>query len=296
MGTPTTTDVSGLMLVDKPAGVTSHDVVALVRRVAGGARAGHAGTLDPFATGLLVLLLGRATRLVSYLNGEPKVYEAIIRFGAETDTDDATGNVTREAPLPDRDAVDAAIVQLTGTFDQQPPAYSAKKVAGVRAYAAARRGDALDLAPAPVVVHDWTVLARQGSDLTARISCSGGTYIRALGRDLGRRAGSAAHLVELRRIASGPYAVGDALSLDRLRAGELPIRPMREIVADLPAVSVGVEARASAARGRAVAADAPGRPGERVALLDDEQTLIAVAERVGDRGDSLQPRVVLADA
>ena len=295
MGTPTT-DVSGLMLVDKRGGGTSHEVVAWVRGAAGGARAGHAGTLDPFATGLLVLLLGRATRLVSYLDGEPKVYEATIRFGAETDTDDATGSVTREAPLPERAAIDAAILRLTGEIEQQPPAYSAKKVDGVRAYAAARRGDALDLAPARVVVREWMVLARGESDLTARITCSGGTYIRALGRDLGRYTGSAAHLVALRRIASGPYSVADAVSLDRLRASELPIRPMREIVATLPAVTVGADARAAVVRGRAVAADGPGLAGERVALLGDEQTLIAVAERVGDRGESLQPRVVLADA
>ena len=295
METPTT-DVSGLMLVDKPAGVTSHDVVATVRRAAGGARAGHAGTLDPFATGLLVLLLGRATRLVSYLDGEPKVYETTIRFGAETDTDDATGSVTREAPLPERAAIDAAILRLTGEFDQQPPAYSAKKVAGVRSYAAARRGDALDLAATPVVVREWTVLARRESDLTVRITCSGGTYIRALGRDLGRYTGSAAHLTELRRIASGPYSAAEAVSLDRLRGGELPIRPMREIVASLPAMAVDAEARASVVRGRAVAAGGPGRPGERVALLGDEETLIAVAERVGDDGQLLQPRVVLADA
>jgi tRNA pseudouridine55 synthase len=294
MGTPRT-DVSGLMLVDKPAGVTSHDVVAMVRRAAGGARAGHAGTLDPFATGLLVLLLGRATRLVSYLDGEPKVYETSIRFGAETDTDDATGSVTRHAPLPEREAVDAAILRLTGEFDQQPPAYSAKKVGGVRSYAAARRGDALDLAPTPVVVRQWTVLARRESDLTVRITCSGGTYIRALGRELGRYTGSAAHLTELRRIASGPYSVADAVPLDRLRAGELPIRPMREIVATLPALAVDADARASVVRGRAIAAGGPGQAGERVALLGDEEMLIAVAERVGDDGQSLQPRVVLAD-
>ena len=295
METPTI-DVSGLMLVDKPAGVTSHDVVATVRRAAGGARAGHAGTLDPFATGLLVLLLGRATRLVSYLDGEPKVYETTIRFGAETDTDDATGSVTRDAPLPTAAAVDAAIVRLTGAFEQQPPAYSAKKVAGVRAYAAARRGDALDLAPAPVVVHAWTVLARRDTDLTVRVRCSGGTYIRALGRDLGRYCGSAAHLVELRRVASGPYAVADAVSLDRVRAGELPVRPMREIVASLPGMVLDADGRAAVVRGRAVAARAAGQVGERVALFGDEQTLIAVAERVGDDGASLQPRVVLADA
>jgi tRNA pseudouridine55 synthase len=294
METPTT-DVAGLMLVDKPAGVTSHDVVAVVRRAAGGARAGHAGTLDPFATGLLVLLLGRATRLMSYLDGEPKVYDATIRFGAETETDDATGTVTREAQPPGAAAVDDGIRRLSGALDQVPPAYSAKKIAGVRAYDAARRGEALELAPAPVVVREWTIHSRSERELDARITCSGGTYIRALARDLGRYSGSAAHLTRLRRVASGPYTVAEAVTVEQLRAGELPVRPLRDIVASLPARVVNAADRQAVARGRAVAAEA-GAPGERVALLDDEQTLIAVAERVGVEGALLQPRVVLADA
>src|SRR5690242_2773228 len=154
METPTT-DVGGLLLVDKPPGVTSHDVVAIVRRVVGSQRVGHTGTLDPFATGLLVVLVGRGTRLIPYVDGEPKVYDASITFGAETDTDDATGDVVREA-TPPRDAdIGDAIERLTGAIDQVPPAYSAKKVAGTRAYAAARRGAALDLEPSRVTVHRW---------------------------------------------------------------------------------------------------------------------------------------------
>ena len=128
----------GLLLVDKPAGVTSHDVVNAARRALGEKRIGHAGTLDPFATGLLVLLVGRATRLLPHVSGDPKVYEATIRFGAETDTEDLLGEVTAEAPPPTRDAVERAIPALTGEIDQVPPAYSAKKVGGHRAYAPAR--------------------------------------------------------------------------------------------------------------------------------------------------------------
>src|SRR5512142_3439574 len=133
----------GLLLVDKPAGMTSHDGVARARRALGTSRIGHAGTLDPFATGLLVLLVGKATRLLPYLDGEPKVYDATIRFGAETATDDCTGEVVREAPLPAAGAVDVAMQSLTGEIEQRPPAYSAKKVEGRRAYKAARRGEAV---------------------------------------------------------------------------------------------------------------------------------------------------------
>src|SRR5512146_906470 len=131
-----TTELGGFLLVDKPAGITSHDVVSHVRRATAVERVGHAGTLDPFATGLLVVLVGRGTRLIPYIDGEPKVYEATIRFGAETATDDATGNVTRTARLPSEADVAGAITRLTGVIDQVPPAYSAKKVAGTRAYAA----------------------------------------------------------------------------------------------------------------------------------------------------------------
>src|SRR6478672_10169047 len=149
--------IDGLLLVDKPAGVTSHDVVNDARRALQTRRIGHAGTLDPFATGLLVLLVGHATRLLPYLNGEPKVYQATIAFGAETDTDDVTGSVTRTAELPDVSRVREAMHSLTGEIDQTPPAVSAKQVEGRRAYAAASRGESLALAPVRVAVHRWDV-------------------------------------------------------------------------------------------------------------------------------------------
>src|SRR5688572_26688290 len=157
----------GLVLVDKPAGVTSHDVVAVARRALRERRIGHAGTLDPFATGLLVLLVGRATRLLPYLSGEPKVYEASIRFGFETSTDDLTGEPTVTAPPPALDAVRAALPSLTGALRQLPPAYSAKQVAGERAYDAARRGAPLALATVPVTVHAWNLGAFRDGELDA---------------------------------------------------------------------------------------------------------------------------------
>src|SRR5947207_4886458 len=191
--------VEGLLLVDKPAGMTSHDVVQHVRRVYGERSIGHLGTLDPFATGLLVLLLGRATRLATFIDTEPKVYVATIKFGEETDTDDATGTVVRTAPSPHESDIRSAVDALTGTIAQVPPAYSAKSVDGTRAYDAARRGQPLDLPAADVTVHEWRIDRFADDALTATITCSGGTYIRALARDLGRLTSSAANLDALRR-------------------------------------------------------------------------------------------------
>src|SRR3954466_13494642 len=165
--TPTTeSSLAGFLLVDKPAGMTSHDVVARVRRATDTKRVGHTGTLDPFATGLLVVLIGRGTRLIPYVSGEPKVYEATIRFGAETDTDDLTGSVTRDAALPDGAAIAEGVARLTGPIEQVPPAYSAKQVGGRRAYAAARQGAPLELPPVRVNVQEWKLVALDGPDLT----------------------------------------------------------------------------------------------------------------------------------
>ena len=222
----------GLLLVDKPAGITSHDVVQRTRQIYGERSIGHLGTLDPFATGLLVLLLGRATRLATFLETEPKVYDATITFGTETDTDDETGSVTRSAAAPAERSVREAIAGLTGKISQIPPAYSAKSVAGVRAYDAARRGEPLELASVPVAVHEWEIHSIDAESLTARITCSGGTYIRALARDLGRAAQSAAHLSALRRIRVGEFDVRDAHSLDYLSAERPPFRALR-VVADV---------------------------------------------------------------
>jgi tRNA pseudouridine55 synthase len=219
--------VSGLLLVDKPAGITSHDVVDIARRAYGERSIGHLGTLDPFATGLLVLLLGRATRLATFIDNEPKVYDAIIRFGEETDTGDPTGDVIRTAPLPSRDAVLAAIPSLTGVIPQVPPEFSAKKVQGAPAYRAARAGASVVLAPSPVTVYEWQIASHTDDELNVSIICGGGTYVRALARDLGRACGSAAHLTSLRRTRSGEFDVMDAATIDALRATPRP--PIRKL-------------------------------------------------------------------
>jgi tRNA pseudouridine55 synthase len=219
----------GLLLVDKPAGMTSHDVVQHVRRIYRERSIGHLGTLDPFATGLLVLLLGRATRLATFIDGDPKVYEATIRFGTETDTDDATGTVIRTAATPREADVRAAVKSLTGTLSQVPPAYSAKSVDGTRAYDAARRGEPLELAAVNVTVHNWELAAITDDSVSAVITCSSGTYIRALARDLGRLTDSAAHLQQLRRTRAGDFDVRDAATLDSLADSPVPVRALRVV-------------------------------------------------------------------
>jgi tRNA pseudouridine55 synthase len=223
--------IQGLLLVDKPAGMTSHDVVQHVRRIYGERSIGHLGTLDPFATGLLVLLLGRATRLAIFLDTEPKVYEATIRFGTETDTDDETGTVIRTAAAPRESEITSSLAQLTGRISQVPPAYSAKSVDGTRAYDAARRGTPLDLPAADVTVHSWDIRELRGDTLSAIITCSGGTYIRAIARDLGRLTSSAAHLGSLRRTRVGEFDVVDAATLEILETDRGRLRPLR-VVAD----------------------------------------------------------------
>jgi tRNA pseudouridine55 synthase len=223
--------VQGLLLVDKPAGMTSHDVVQHVRRIYGERSIGHLGTLDPFATGLLVLLIGRATRLATFLDIEPKVYDATITFGSETDTDDATGTVIRTAEPPLESDIRAAVTKLTGKISQIPPAYSAKSVDGTRAYDAARRGAPLDLAAVEVRVHSWEIRELRDATMSAVVTCSGGTYIRALARDLGRLASSAAHLSGLRRVRVGEFDVRQAATLDSLATHPSRVRILR-VVAD----------------------------------------------------------------
>ena len=221
--------IQGLLLVDKPAGMTSHDVVQHVRRIYGERSIGHLGTLDPFATGLLVLLIGRATRLATFLDTEPKVYEAVIRFGAETDSDDETGTVIRTAALPSESDVRSGLETLTGTISQIPPAYSAKSVDGTRAYDAARRGEPLDLPPVDVAVHGWEIRELSHETLSAVVTCGGGTYIRALARDLGRLTSSAAHLSSLRRTRVGEFDIRDAATLEALGTDPARIRPLRVV-------------------------------------------------------------------
>jgi tRNA pseudouridine55 synthase len=286
----TPTDTGGVLLVDKPAGITSHDVVSAVRRATKVRRVGHAGTLDPFATGLLVVLVGRGTRLIPFIDGEPKVYEAAIRFGVETDTDDLTGSVLRSTAIPDEHFVMSVLPALTGEIAQVPPAYSAKQIDGTRAYAAARVGTPIALEAVSVRVDAWEVLGWRDADLRVRITCGGGTYIRALARDLGRLTESAAHLAQLRRVAAGPFSVEHATTVDDLRAGEFSLRPLQDAIPSLPQLRLDATERARVVHGNPITNRASA---SRVALLDVDEELIAVAD---DEAGLLQPRLVLRDA
>ncbi|MFP5355689.1 MAG: tRNA pseudouridine(55) synthase TruB [Gemmatimonadota bacterium] len=282
------TSTDALLLVDKPAGISSHDVVALARRALGSRKVGHGGTLDPFATGLLVLLAGRGTRLLQFVPSEPKVYEAVIRFGTQTDTDDRTGTPVYDAPPPRAEAVAAAIPAFTGALQQVPPAYSAKHVAGERAYALARRGEPPDLPAVPVFVESWEVL-EQGTDfLRARIACGTGTYIRSLARDLGRALGSAAHLESLRRVRVGPFDVADADGIDALRAGDIRRHDLREALGEMPVERLAVEEVRRVRHGMSIPASVAG---QRAALVDGHGELVAIASR---QGDAWHPDVVLS--
>jgi len=280
---------SGLILVDKPAGITSHAVAERARQIVGTRRVGHAGTLDPFATGLLILLVGRATRLVGYLDNEPKVYRATIRFGQRTTTDDVEGEVIGRAGVPERAVIDRAIGTLTGDLLQKPPVFSAKRIGGVRSYAAARRGEVLPLEPVAVVVHEWRVLDFNAPDLEVEIRCNGGTYVRALARDLGEATGSAAHLVALRRVRSGRFQVDDAVSMETLTAGNFEMLPAHAAVAHLTSQFLDDLDARRISHGQNVRARAEG---ERAALFHDDE-LLAVAVR---EDDSWRPRVVMRDA
>lgn len=288
LGMPrTTARVDGVLLVDKPAGMTSHDVVAVARRSLGVRRIGHTGTLDPFATGLLVLLVGQATRLARFMPDEPKIYDATITFGAETDTDDLTGNITHIAEPPSADRIDAATRALTGTIRQVPPAYSAKRVAGQRAYAAARAGAPLTLTPVEVTVREWRIRARGAESIDVTIICDGGTYIRALARDLGRLTLSAAHLTALRRIRSGLFDVANARTMEELRAGDVQLAASRAAIPEMPPRELTEAEVARIRHGQTVAAQSRAPV---VALIDSTGDLVGIAER---KDDLVYPCVVL---
>ena len=275
----------GILLVDKPAGASSHDVVAMVRRARGGVRAGHTGTLDPFATGLLVVALGAATRLIRFMPAEPKVYRATIRFGAATDSDDATGRITGHGPVPDESVVRSAIGPLTGTIEQVPPAFSARHVEGRRAYAIAREGGAPALAPSTVTVHAWEVASYEAGRLDVTITCTSGTYVRALARDLGRFCGTVAHLASLRRVRIGPFDVAAAVPPDE--SADAPVVTSSDALVGMPRQVVSGDELDRLTHGRPITARENGAS---AALVDQSGDLVAVAER---EGEWWQPRVVI---
>ena len=209
-----------IFLIDKAPGPTSHDIVALVRRLSGVRRVGHGGTLDPLASGLLPVFVGPATRLVEYLSEHDKRYAAAIRLGVRTDTDDAEGEPIETHPVPPlREAeIERALAQFRGAIQQRPPVYSAVKVRGVVAHRAARRGQPLDVAPRPAMVHDLSLAAWAPPLLWIRVRCGGGTYVRALARDIGAALGCGGHVVQMRRTGIGPVDVEEAITLAALAA------------------------------------------------------------------------------
>jgi tRNA pseudouridine55 synthase len=283
------------VLVDKPAGMTSHDVVQQVRRRLGIRAAGHTGTLDPFATGLLVVLVGRATRLARFVELESKTYLATARLGVQTSTDDLTGQVVAgsetggSVPEP---LLRDALASFQGIQMQRPPQYSAKRVGGERSYTKARRGEAVKLADVSITVHRIDLICYQAPEVSFRAVVSTGTYIRAIARDLGVRLGVGAHLTQLRREAIGSLRVEDAVTLDQL--GPAALLSPRALLPHLPTVDLDDAARRDVAHGRAVADGraAGQRDSGAVALLARNE-LVAVA-RAEDGW--LHPSVVLETA
>lgn len=265
--------------MDKPDGPTSHDVVARVRRLFRTRAVGHAGTLDPFATGLLVLVFGGATRLARWAERHRKRYRATIRLGVRTSTDDRTGTVLEErvpAAWPSTETLLVALQRLSGKQLQQPPAYSARRVAGVRSHRLARRGGNPEPAASEVVVHEIELVSYDAPLLTLAVEAGPGTYIRALGRDLGELLATGAHVTELRRERIGPWRVEAAHQLGAL-TGRETLLPPRELVRELPGVELSPEETALVGHGRDIVREGPTE-GE-AALLDGGR-LVAVARAV----------------
>lgn len=277
------------MLIDKPSGPTSHDVVARVRKALGIRRVGHTGTLDPFASGLMVILLERATRLARFVEGREKTYLATARLGVATDTDDLTGAVTggsvREV---DDDELTAALAGLVGVQRQRPPAYSAKHVDGRRSYQLARRGLSVELPEVEVEVYGLDLLHREGDTVTFRARVGSGTYIRAIARDLGTNLGTGGHLTALRRERIGDLDVGDAVALEDVSRAT-PLLPAASVVRHLPMVSLEEPAARAVRHGQLI--PWPDVRAPAVALFT-EGRLIGIAEA---DGAVLRPSVVLED-
>jgi tRNA pseudouridine55 synthase len=278
-------------LVDKPAGPTSHDAVQRVRQALRIRQAGHTGTLDPFATGLLVVLVGRATRLARFVESEAKTYLATARLGIRTETDDLTGAVIEQRSIGQlsSEQVREVLARFEGEQRQRPPAYSAKHVAGERSYRLARRGATVEPPETTVTVQRMELVAWEAPTVTFRATVSAGTYLRAIGRDLGERLGVGGHLTALRREAIGGLRVEEAVPLDRV--GPDALRPPASVLGHLPAVELDPAAKAAVVHGRPVAdGGAVMAPGVPVLLLAGDE-LVAVARPEEGR---LRPTVVLA--
>ena len=300
--------MDGVLVVDKPESLTSHDVVAVARRVLGEKRIGHTGTLDPLATGVLPLACGRATRLVRFLTASDKEYDATMLFGVTTDTLDVTGTETsRSSIAPTRDAVIEALAALTGEYMQMPPVYSAKKIGGRRAYDLARRDEPVTLTAAPVRVSRLDLLEFGDDRCRVSLTCSAGFYVRSLVRDVGERCGTGACLEALRRTRSGDFTLDEALPFDALTPSDPSAKavpdvstlmiPMDKLLSGFPAVTVTSEGLVRVSHGQQVRASdlvdsAPSGPAEWVRLLDGSGALVGLGVP-GTASGLLHPEVVL---
>jgi tRNA pseudouridine55 synthase len=322
LGIDVMSNIVGALLVDKPVGPTSHDIVAFVRRTLKTPRVGHTGTLDPLATGLLVLLVGPATRLAQFLAGDDKEYVADIRLGASTPTYDAASLADGvRCPMVDgrwpmNVEMEAVLARFRGSFLQVPPPYSAKKLASVPAYEKARKNLPVDLTPVRVTVRELQVLPRSdighrtsdigdrtqdlehGDLLRVRVAASAGFYVRSLAHDIGQALGCGAHLEALRRMRAGRFTVNSALTLDRVEAeGARTLLPMNTLLADMPRVGLTVQGLQRAVHGNDLSPahtsrlDASASTAPRVRLVDDAGEVVAVAE--SRPGGLLHPLVVL---
>lgn len=313
--------MDGALIIDKPAGMTSHDVVARARKIIGERRVGHTGTLDPFATGVLVVLVGRATRLAQFLSGADKEYEAVIRFGYATDTGDSTGeriesesHATAQSPQSLRkEEIETTMALLRGEIDQVPPMYSAKKIQGKKLYELARRGEEVERQPVRVTIREFERLGmnnelmqknEDGScDLRVRVVCSAGTYIRTLAEDLGNKLGVGAHLAALRRTRAGRFRIENALSLDELaertsaNAIAAALIPPEAAVGHLPVIELDEEQARQTLHGIDLQVELEvaqqWNDGESVRLLKHGE-LIAVGKFDRDR-NVIHPAVVLTN-
>lgn len=285
--------LSGFIVIDKPVGPTSHDVVGRVRRLSGVRRVGHAGTLDPLASGVLLVGLGRATRFIEYLVGLPKVYETTVRLGVATTTYDAEGEIVSERPVAlTLDEIAAALDAFRGPIRQRVPAFSAVKRDGQPLYKQARRGETPDLPERDVTIYELEMLAWESPDLTLRVAASSGTYIRSLAHDLGQALGPGGHITVLRRTAVGEFTTAEAVTLDALTPDNVAgfLRPPEMAVAHLPRATFNDEEAARLGNGRRVAAPGDVASGEAAAFGPGGRFLGIVAVEEGE----WRPRKMIA--
>ena len=280
--------ISGVLVIDKPTGMTSHDVVNIVRRGTGIRRAGHTGTLDPRASGVLVILVGTAVRLSEYISASDKRYQAIIRMGTATDTYDAEGAFTRDEVTVDvtEEQFEAELKKFEGEVEQTPPAYSAVKINGRKAYEMARKGEEVEIEPRMIQVHHLEVLEWATPEVVVDVHCSSGTYIRSLANDLGEVLGCGAYLVGLRRTKNGRFSLRDAVPLRKLKdafeAGDWykPLIPAAESLSDWPSVVLSADEVEILRHGQRVAVDADDPEDEMVRGISEADELVALMKRV----------------